>query len=150
MTNSKFKKRLVSACLTVALVASIGVLGVSANNFHNTSFAFTFIPTSYGNVANTEVRAKEDDSYSWMHCIDDGGVSYTAYVVASPSLYSNSIIDVNSKRYHFRTGTPPTKMINYVKENGYDYARIIAVVDGQYRSGTATGYWSPDYNPQYD
>lgn len=146
MKGTKLKKRVVSACLAVMLVASIGVLGVSANNYHDTDFSFTFQPSSTYGTDYTGARHKDDTSYSCMQCITANNITYHATVVAERD-GSGLMQSVGSPSYPFRAGIYNYNMVNYVKENGYNWAGILAVVDGVYKSGTATGKWSPDYNP---
>lgn len=67
---------------------------------------------------------------------------YTAYVVASQSVYDEYYNASGGHIYTFDTGTV-YKMINYVYENHYKYAAIYAKRVYSYNYA-ANGLWSPD------
>jgi len=140
MKTTKFKKRVISACLAVMLVASIGVLSVSASNHSDTSYSFSFSPTHMADY--TGPRQKLDNSSVYMLC-NSIYKSYTAHVVAEPDT-SSTIIDVSGNHtYQFVRVGDWHKMINYAKEWGYNWAGIIGTSDYSTYS-SASGVWSPD------
>ena len=148
MKSSMAKKKLVSACLAVMMVVSIGAIGVSANDYGNTYFPFNFSPenpTQY-----TGVRVKEDNSYAWMHC-DAAEYSYTAHVYAQSDTNSPPIaVNCSPKTGRIYTytfsdtqGNNEHYMTNWAIEDGYSLAGISAYSNTHYYD-SASGVWSPD------
>ena len=134
------KKKIVSIVLCIMFVLSMGIIGVSANNYTDTAYSFNFV-NEYAPATNA--RAKLDDSYSYMKC-NSTAYTYTASVYARTSEFANEFIDVSHGNvYQFSTGIYH-KMTNFVKEDGnYSWAGIIGFnPDGPC---VASGVWSPDY-----
>ncbi|MCL2865379.1 MAG: hypothetical protein FWE25_07560 [Lachnospiraceae bacterium] len=130
----KIRKIVMIAMLV--MVCSINTITLVAGNVDDTRFDFNFSPAM---LAKTVVRAKRDDTSSYMKCFGTT-VPYTAKVYAIRSLSDKKIVDVGSPSYTFGVGMTHF-MHNYVKESGYGNALIGGM---SAMPGTAYGFWSPD------
>ncbi len=79
MISKKLSGKIITG-LFAAMVGVAGVQGVTAHasNYHDTAFEFSF---EHGGNQQTEVRAKEDDSYMYIkatYC-DSNDVGFRAY-----------------------------------------------------------------------
>jgi hypothetical protein len=105
------------------------------------SFSFTFD----GSLQQTSSKYKATYSSVKMSANSvTSGKSYIASVQARSSGNSTVNISVGSPSYTFSNGTINNNMVNYVKEEGYNYAGIRAA---QYYSDPtfyASGTWQVD------
>lgn len=136
----KIKKHISKAIILLTILMIFYTVPVSASNYKDTVFEFYF-KTAAGGTTSTELREKQDDSSAYMKC-EKTVFPYTAYVVASQSVYDEYYNASGGHIYTFDTGTV-YKMINYVYENHYKYAAIYAKRVYSYNYA-ANGLWSPD------
>ncbi|MCI8717485.1 MAG: hypothetical protein K1W19_17395 [Lachnospiraceae bacterium] len=136
----KIKKHISKAIILLTILMMFYTVPVSASNYKDTVFEFYF-KTAAGGTTSTELREKQDDSSAYMKC-EKTVFPYTAYVVASQSVYDEYYNASGGHIYTFDTGTV-YKMINYVYENHYKYAAIYAKRVYSYNYA-ANGLWSPD------
>ena len=136
----KIKKHISKAIILLTILMMFYTVPVSASNYKDTVFEFYF-KTAAGGTTSTELREKQDDSSAYMKC-EKTVFPYTAYVVASQSVYDEYYNASDGHIYTFDTGTV-YKMINYVYENHYKYAAIYAKRVYSYNYA-ANGLWSPD------
>ncbi len=136
----KIKKHISKAIILLTTLMMFYTVPVSASNYKDTVFEFYF-KTAAGGTTSTELREKQDDSSAYMKC-EKTVFPYTAYVVASQSVYDEYYNASGGHIYTFDTGTV-YKMINYVYENHYKYAAIYAKRVYSYNYA-ANGLWSPD------
>lgn len=124
------------------MVSIAGVQGVTAyaSNYTDTKFEFSF---EYGNTCETGVRAKEDTSSVYIYCTECEGndCGFNAYAYGCDS-YGRDGSECKSNGYSIYYGTK-CKMINYIKEDGKDYAYIKGDLK-DYDAVYYGGLWSPD------
>jgi len=142
--QKKFKvttKFILSAFLACgALISLTKVTTASANNFKDTIFHFNFS----NRMEYTVPREKADNSKLYMKCnnMSVDGATYTAHVIGTnnPSAMGADC----SRGYTYKLAKGSTYYLtNWVKENGYTFARIGASPNYSYNI-TASGIWSPD------
>ncbi len=138
--KSRFICRLTSALLVFALMFSVGIVSVSANNHQDTNFTYSF---SYSGQQNrTSYRDKTDDTSAYMLCTGGSG-RYTAWVVGKNE-YGSEVNMSGGSYYGFASGQSHY-MSNYVYENYGGQSNCVAAIRGQSIDGnTAFGVWSPD------
>ena len=142
MINRKLSSKIITGLFAV-MVGVAGVQGVTAyaSNYNDTKFEFEF--EYFNKSCETEVRAKEDTSSVYIYCTeyegDDCGFNGYAYGCDN---YDKAGSECKSNRYSIYYGTM-CKMINYIKEDGKDYAYIKGDLKtyGIFYYG---GLWSPD------
>ena len=141
MINRKLSSKIITGLFAV-MVGITGVQGVTAyaSNYTDTKFEFSF---EYGNTCETGVRAKEDKSSEYIYCTQNEGddCGFNAYAYGCDS-YGRDGSECKSNGYSIYYGTK-RKMINYIKEDGKNYAYIkgdLKAYDAVYYGGL----WSPD------
>ena len=141
MINRKLSSKIITGLFAV-MVGITGVQGVTAyaSNYTDTKFEFSF---EYGNTCETGVRAKEDKSSVYIYCTQNEGddCGFNAYAYGCDS-YGRDGSECKSNGYSIYYGTK-RKMINYIKEDGKNYAYIkgdLKAYDAVYYGGL----WSPD------
>lgn len=133
-------------------IMTLGMLGMflfsifaintkAAGNYTDTTYKYQFSDYTPYAGWNTECREKRDYTSSYMKCNQSSGRTYTAWVCAG-NTSSEFPIEVGSPKYTFSAGTT-RYMVNYVKERGYNYARIQAWPSGN-GYYYVEGLWSPD------
>ena len=135
-------KKVLGTVLLSAMVFSVaGNASVLANNWEDTNFSFTF-----NNAQKyTAARKKEDTSKMYMKCNSiTANRSYTAHAIGCKTASSSDRVDCSrGYAYTFNSAGQHYYMTNFVKENGYNYARIAA--NPNYANQfSASGVWSPD------
>ncbi len=140
MSKKRIFSRMLVSVLTVVSVLQIGAVATNAaGNYKDTAFEFDFC----GEHKFTEFRDKEDNTSSYMKCNScTSGTSYTAHVVGL-DLYAAGIFDASRGHVYVFTEGTTCKLINYVYEDGYEYAAIEAAPNYLYEF-SASGLWSPD------
>ena len=116
---------------------------VSAGNWQDEGYSFCF--SDKGDWETTYVSVKEDDTSVYMNCesSDIEYNSYNAYVYGYIRDLDASFC--SSDMYTFQAGNIK-KMLNYVYENGGQFAYVNAVLNESsgFSTGVFTGVWSPD------
>lgn len=138
----KKKKSIASRIVAVSLAAmtlfSLGAIGTSAANTHDTTFDFRFAR----HMDKTDGRLKENNSKVYMYCYE-ATHPYTARVYGGD--INTCFFDMSDGHvYTFTSGTV-RRMTNYVYENGAPYAVVIG--EPTYWDSGAWGYWSLDSRP---
>lgn len=134
--------RIVLVVFGLLTIGSAGMMANAAGNITNSDFTYHWMygPTSRYSDA-TEPREKLDDSSSMMAC--KTGPRYNASVWAVTE--SGQYIDKSHGHSYAFTPNSSTYMLNWVYEDGYDYASIIGfLVSDSDHDTPATGFWSPD------
>jgi hypothetical protein len=134
-------RKLATIVAVSSLMASFGMV-CYANNHSDSDFNFSLDYSTGNPYAYTDLRVKEDDSYSYIN-YTSGNYSFTACVVAGDDgvrvdddairLVSRNIIPGNS---YFLT--------NYVKEDGNHNMASIRGESNYDWYYNASGLWSPD------
>jgi hypothetical protein len=141
MINRKLSSKIITGLFAVMVgVADVQGVTAYANNHGDTEFEFSF---ENGGNQQTDVRAKEDDSYVYIKATSCDGedVGFKAYAYGCDDYSkSNACCYSNGVTIHV---DGPHKLINYVYENGKRHAYISADLMGDDCVGYF-GYWSPD------
>lgn len=137
----KIKKILGTILLSAMVFSVAGNASVFASNYQDTSFGFNFDNSQL----YTAARAKTDYTSMYMKCNSiTKNTSYTAHAVGANSRTATTWIDCSrGNTYTFKSAGETHFMLNWVKENGYPYAKIAANPDYGYKF-SASGLWSPD------
>ena len=142
---NKIKKVLGSVLLSAMMISTMGSVTAFANNSTDTSYNFTFENAQ----RYTDARAKQDTSKLYMKCNSiTSNTSYTAHAVGCTSATSTKVDCSRGNSYTFATAGTYYYMTSWVKENGYNYARIACNPNYGYKF-TASGKWSPDNVNKY-
>ena len=141
MISKKLSGKIITG-LFAAMVGIAGVQGVTAcaSNYHDSKFEFSF---ENGGNQQTEVRAKDDDSYVYIkatYC-DGDDVGFKAYAYGCDDYDKNGAECYSRGVAIYVNG--PHKLTNYVYENGKRHAFISADLMSDDCVGYS-GYWSPD------
>lgn len=138
----KMKKMLGAVLLSAMVFSLAGNASVFANNCQDTEFSLHF----NGTQKYTQARKKTDDSSMYMKCNSiTKNTAYTAHAIGCKSV-ATSAARVDCSRGHvytFKNAGQYYFMLNWVKEDGYAYARILASPNYGYKFETK-GVWSPD------
>ena len=140
-------KKVLGTVLLSAMVFSVaGNASVLANNWENKPFGFTF----NGAQKYTDAEKKEDTSKLYMKCNSIAkNKSYTAHAIGCKT--ASSADRINCSRgytYNFSAAGHYYYMTSWVKEDGYNYARI-ACNPNYALQFSASGVWSPDNINKY-
>lgn len=136
-------KKVVSVTMLTAMLTSLGLMGVYANDHGDTKFGFNLDYSQGDPYDYTELRWKDDDSSSYINYIS-GDDSFTASVVAGYD--SGSRVDDDAIRRVNKNIEPGNwyYLTNYVKEDGgYNWAAIRGESNYDWFYN-ASGKWSPD------
>ena len=145
MISKKLSGKIITG-LFAAMVGIAGAQGVTAyaNNCSDTPFEFSF---ENGGNQQTEVRAKEDDSYMYIkatYC-DGDDVGFRAYAYECDDYEKNGSCSAmrNERGTAVYADNIGRVITNYVNEDGKSYAYISADLMGDACVGYE-GVWSPD------
>lgn len=147
------RKTLVCLLIGVLFVAVLAVLPVGAATSNNpTDFEFRKDRSATNLI--TVAQSKNTSSSVYMRCDScpdySGGVvpsvgQYTAYVMGSRSEDKDYADCSRGHVYTFREGTT-NRMLNWVWENQFEFARVRAECSTGSYPFSAEGEWHADYN----
>lgn len=141
MKRSKNRMSKILCGLMAAMaLCSVGMMTVSASNYHDTIFSYNFNRGYY----KTDFRAKEDATSAFMYC-KEGDATYNARVYASPDL-TGAPFDVSGGYvYQFSAGSHGY-LVNFAYETAQQYGTdcYAAIFSDRIKGNLASGTWSPD------
>lgn len=136
MLYLKFKKLAAVLALSGVLFAGSLVPASAAGNIDDTAFEFKF--AWWNTTGNTEGRAKNDNTSSYVNCTWIPGGGFRVYV---DGYGSNGYVDCTVREAYI-PDTGEYQVLNLVYERGYRTARLGGTKS--FGNTYASGVWSPD------